>query len=169
MALAGTLAAGSSETWDHKLIEEQKIVADFIEKSVDSFSPWNKKINGPFDLLAGPVRHLCTEYSFESNEEAHAVVRALHPTPAVCGLPRESARLFIQNTEAHDRRLYTGYIGIDFPNGDALYWVNLRCMQVFEDHFELFVGGGITSASNPADEWTETERKSQVLLNKIRI
>jgi isochorismate synthase len=168
MALAGTLASGSNEIWDHKLAEEQKMVADFIENTVDSFSPRKKQIHGPFDLIAGPVRHLCTEYSFESDENVHAVVRALHPTPAVCGLPRESSRIFIQNTELHNRRLYTGYIGIDFPNGDALYWVNLRCMQVFADHFELFVGGGITSGSNPADEWTETERKSQVLLNNIR-
>lgn len=168
MSLAGTLPAAGHEIWDEKLLAEQRMVTSFIDEQIERFNPRNKHLNGPFDLIAGPVRHLCTTFSFESESDVLSFLKVIHPTPAVCGLPREAARNFILQKEAHERRLYTGYIGIELPNGDAFYWVNLRCMQLFNDHFELHLGGGITGRSNPHDEWVETERKAQVLLNVLK-
>jgi len=50
-----------------------------------------------------------------------------------------------------------------FNSGDELQFVNLRCMQVFDDHFELHVGGGVVVGSSPEEEWQETEMKADVL------
>jgi isochorismate synthase len=54
------------------------------------------------------------------------------------------------------------------PSGDEIHFVNLRCMQVFDDHFELHVGGGIVAGSTAADEWHETEIKANVLRNLLQ-
>lgn len=167
VALAGTLATGSKDIWSLKLREEQALVAEFIDDVIDQFNFREKQVRGPVDLVAGPVRHLCTTFSFESDTSVHDLLTALHPTPAVCGLPRDQAREFIEQNENHERRLYTGYIGLDVPDGESIYMVNLRCMQVFDDHFELHLGGGVTSMSTPEEEWEETERKSKVLMNII--
>jgi isochorismate synthase len=61
------------------------------------------------------------------------------------------------------RRLYAGTIGLRFNSGDELHFVNLRCMQVFDDHFELHVGGGVVAGSSREEEWQETEMKADVL------
>ena len=124
-------------------------------------------VNEPQTYVAGPVAHLMSSIHFTSEKSAEKIAEHLHPTPAVGGLPREAAMAFIDSQEEHDRRLYTGFIGIDYANGDADYFVNLRCMQVFSDHFELFLGGGITAASRAESEWEETEHKSKVLLSVI--
>jgi isochorismate synthase len=169
VALAGTLAADSAEAWSPKLVEEQGMVAEFMSETIRKFNPSNSIVTGPNDHAAGPVRHLCTTYSFDCQAPVAQLLDALHPTPAVCGLPRNEARSFIDQYEQHQRRLYTGYLGVKLPSGDALYMVNLRCMQVFDDHFELHLGGGITALSNAAEEWDETERKSMVLLNVLDV
>jgi isochorismate synthase len=168
MSLAGTLATGSNETWNKKLVDEQAMVTSYIEQIIDSFSPMSKSVIGPEDLVAGPVRHLCTYFKFNTEKETKAVLEALHPTPAICGLPKDSALNFISQNEAHERRLYTGYLGVETPDADAMFWVNLRCMQIFDDHYELHIGGGITALSVADEEWEETERKSRVLLNFLR-
>jgi isochorismate synthase len=54
-----------------------------------------------------------------------------------------------------------------FSTGDEIHFVNLRCMQVFSDHFEIHVGGGIVAGSTPEEEWHETELKANVLRNLI--
>jgi isochorismate synthase len=59
-------------------------------------------------------------------------------------------------------------MGIIFPSNDEIHFVNLRCMQVFEDHFELHVGGGIVEGSIPDDEWRETEMKADVLRSLLQ-
>ena len=104
-----------------------------------------------------------TDIRFLSQISSSAIIDALQPTPAVCGLPREEALAFIQQHADFDRRLYAGRIGLHHPSGDEIHFVNLRCMQVFEDHFELHVGGGIVAGSIAADEWRETEIKADVL------
>jgi isochorismate synthase len=170
ISLAGTqpFQADGEYSWSPKLRHEQELVTDFIVKEIERLNVKEISLDGPKVYLAGPVVHLKTDVAFKSGASAEQIAAALHPTPAVCGLPRKSAIDFILSHERHQRRLYTGLFGIDHPNGDADYYVGLRCMQIFPDHFELFVGGGITSESIPDDEWLETEHKSQVLLHAIR-
>ena len=91
------------------------------------------------------------------------IVKALHPTPAVCGYPTEKAREFILANESYDRQYYTGFCGLVEENKLDLY-VNLRCMQLKEGKAHLYVGGGITKDSNPESEFAETQHKAQTML-----
>jgi isochorismate synthase len=94
------------------------------------------------------------------------LIRSLHPTPAVCGLPREKALQLIEKHETHNRNLYAGLIG--YKSKEELnVFVNLRCMQVTENDFLLYVGGGITDQSIPENEWNETENKAKTLMRVL--
>ena len=73
----------------------------------------------------------------------------------------------IQDLEVHNRELYCGFLGtVDSKNCDLK--VNLRCARFSAKEVQIFVGGGITSKSNPNDEFKETEIKSQTLLSVIK-
>ena len=88
----------------------------------------------------------------------------MHPTPAVAGQPKEDAIRFIKQLEPHDRDYYTGYLGPFQHQGDTDLFVNLRCMKITPAYISLYVGGGITLESDPAEEWNETRLKAQSLL-----
>ena len=91
-------------------------------------------------------------------------IRDLHPTPAVCGLPKEKSLDIIYKTEPYDREYYAGYLGM-VENDSVDFYVNLRCMKIYENAAALFVGGGITANSDAKKEWQETELKAKTLLN----
>jgi isochorismate synthase len=96
------------------------------------------------------------------NDHLWQFIRDFHPTPAVCGVPKNAARQLYQKYENHQRDLYTGIIGWAEPENMHLF-VNLRCMQIYQNAAALYVGGGLTQDSDPAKEWLETERKSEAL------
>jgi len=66
--------------------------------------------------------------------------------------------------EQHDRRFYTGFLGPWKLNGHSQLFVNLRCAEIGNDTFNLYVGGGLTANSVSEDEWEETVQKSKTLL-----
>ena len=86
----------------------------------------------------------------------------MHPTPAVCGLPKEKALDLIYKTEPYDREYYAGYLGM-VEKDTVDFYVNLRCMKIYENTAALFVGGGITANSVAKKEWEETELKAETL------
>ncbi len=146
--------------WGDKEKEEQQIVTDYITDKLLPFAEGFMEIAGPYSLRAGKVVHRCSYITLKSNSTLVELASILHPTPAVCGTPTPGAFEFVSSTEAHRRRLYTGYIGVVEPNGNASLYVNLRCMQCFEDHYLLYLGGGITALSDAEKEWEETELKA---------
>jgi isochorismate synthase len=165
MALAGTLPSldsTSGNDWTEKEKHEQQLVTDFIVRQVKDAGASAVSAIGPLELTAGQLKHLKTEIQFNSDKKVTDLLSALHPTPAVCGTPRDKSYAFIVEHEPHQRRLYTGYSGVRSPKGST-FFVNLRCMQWFEDHAELYVGGGITAGSSSASEWNETELKALTL------
>ena len=89
----------------------------------------------------------------------------LHPTPAVCGLPKEEAYRFIIDTENYDRSYYSGIIGWLAPEGDTTLYVNLRCMRIDKDTATLYAGGGILPTSEAESEWEETQHKMDTMRN----
>jgi len=170
VSLAGTqpFDESASLVWSEKLKHEQQLVTDFITEKLAENNATDIGLQGPYTAQAGPLAHLKTDIRFHSDQSSTAIIGVLQPTPAVCGLPRESALAFILENANFDRRLYAGRIGILFPSGDEVHFVNLRCMQVFADHFELHVGGGVVAGSNATDEWHETEIKANVLRNLLQ-
>ncbi len=91
-----------------------------------------------------------------------SLVGALHPTPAVCGLPQREARDFILEHEGWERGFYAGWLGL--IEGDAAdLFVNLRSAVLEDGVATCFGGGGLLRASVLEDEWQETVRKISTL------
>jgi isochorismate synthase len=118
-------------------------------------------IEGPEVLPTAHVAHLRTRITATmEGRSIEDLVDALHPTPAVCGLPVEAALERISQWEDRDRELYAGFWGPWSADGRMELFVNIRCMRLFHDRAELHVGAGITAGSDPAREWEETEHKA---------
>ena len=164
MALAGTQVYTENCQWGAKEQEEQQLVTDYVRTQLASIS---KKITigASYTVKAGHLAHICTDITGElaPNHTILDLLAQLHPTPAVCGTPREIAKDFIMQNEGYDRGFYTGFLGeLDLNNSSDLF-VNLRCMQLIDDKAILYIGGGITAASNPVKEWEETQNKAAVM------
>ena len=97
------------------------------------------------------------------------LLKVLHPTPAVCGLPKEEAYRFILENEGYDRCYYSGFIGWLDPDGRTDLYVNLRCMHIEEEQLTLYAGGGLLASSELNDEWLETEKKLQTIKRLIAV
>jgi isochorismate synthase len=154
--------------WNKKELEEQQLVTDFILDVLAEAGIMDIECDGPRPMQAGNLVHLKTDIRFKVTPQTDMkqLIIALHPTPAVCGLPKEKAFQTIQLIEPHSREYYAGYLGLIQHEELALY-VNLRCMRWMDGKASLFVGGGITAASNPKEEWEETNFKALTLLNVI--
>lgn len=173
IALAGTQKKTSKYPddyiWGAKEQKEQAFVVDYIEEIL------SKSLNGKYKksnstAIAANVVHLKTTFSFDQEKIKNKgdFINDLHPTPAVCGIPKYQAQSFIEKTESHDREYYSGFLGPINLNSQSNLFVNLRCLKVGESQFHLFVGGGITKDSNAQKEWVETELKAESLLAIIR-
>ena len=168
VSLAGTqVNTGEELTWGEKENREQAVVTEFIVEELMAAGARYIEEEGPYTFAAGPVAHLKTDIRFNGDFTLESILHALHPTPAVCGMPRKEAMQFIFEHEKHDRMLYSGPIGIRSPLGLHRVFVNLRCMRVTESQFQLFVGGGIMHNSNASAEWEETENKAKTLLSQL--
>ncbi len=169
VALAGTRPTDDI-IWTDKEINEQKIVQDFIHHILQENDIQNFVERGPVTIIAGTVVHLKTIFQIpadEANGKLGKLIRALHPTPAVCGLPKNQAFDLIKKVEKHERRFYTGFSGPWNLGEESHLFVNLRCAEIGAMGMNIYVGGGITLDSDAKDEWEETVRKSQTLLSVV--
>jgi isochorismate synthase len=167
MSLAGTKKANENRMWTEKEEIEQLLVTDFILEGINGLTLGNVDVDGPYLHQAGPVEHLRTDITFNIDSKREGrLIQQLHPTPAVCGLPRNMAKQVYEAFEIHRRELYTGYIGV-FEAHQTHCYVNLRCAKLIDDELFAFVGGGITDESVPELEWTETENKSKTLFDLL--
>lgn len=179
MALAGTkLYSGKNEiVWGEKEVREQQIVTDHIVKELSGIEI---EVGLPYNKNAGNLVHICTDIhgQLTAEQDLNTLINSLHPTAAVCGLPKNKAVDFISTHEDYDRGFYTGFLGeVNHKNilenesaNDTLpetnLFVNLRCMQIFSEPkatAKLYIGGGITAGSVPESEWDETVAKSEVM------
>jgi isochorismate synthase len=168
MSLAGTKKASDETPWREKETMEQAYVTNFILNEIQKVENVEVAVNGPYTYVAGPVKHLRTDFHFSSETiNGLKLAKSLHPTPAVSGLPRAEALKLIASHEQHDRGFYTGCIGWTINNKSSLY-VNLRCCQLQAHKTYLYLGGGFTIDSKPNEEWEETENKSKTLLNILQ-
>ena len=91
------------------------------------------------------------------------LLKTLHPTPAVCGLPKQASKDFILQNENYARSFYTGFLGEMNVNEKTELFVNLRCAEIQGDEVVIYVGGGVTADSNAQKEWEETYAKTQTI------
>ena len=177
MALAGTQKnTGYQEVvWQDKESQEQQFVTDYIVTELNKVSN-SILVSEPYSIKAGSIWHIKTDISgqLNSTKNLKEVVGLLHPTPAVCGLPKLESKQFILDNENYDRTFYTGYLGelnssstSDKTSSDL--FVNLRCMEIEMDlnlktaKANLFMGCGITKDSIPEKEWEESVNKSMTM------
>ncbi len=169
VALAGTMPMDGESMpteWNKKNREEQALVSEYIRKAIRKFgSKLTEK--GPYTARAGQLVHLKTDFYFKLKDALHLgdILKELHPTPAVCGLPKDDAYRFILDTERNDRNYYSGIIGWLSPEEETTLYVNLRCMQVRKHEAILYAGGGILPTSDAGLEWEETQQKMNTMRN----
>ena len=174
VSLAGTARYLSAEEqeqfqWGSKEREEQAIVSTWIKAILEKHHIQNLGIEGPVNKQAGQLIHLFTRFQGQVPQgfDLNAFISDLHPTPAVCGVPKKEALEYIHQIETHDRAYYTGFLGPLNMESKTHLFVNLRCMQLFQKNVALYLGGGITKDSEPEKEWQETIDKAQTLLAVI--
>ncbi len=174
VSLAGTQVRKYDDDdyyWSTKDIEEQAFVSRYMLDVFFKFDIHQYKTTGPETLESGKVAHLKTSFFFPAGKIADCMgnfIAELHPTPAVCGFPKDLAQEYIQANEPHDRRYYTGYLGPWRLDGQVSLFVNLRCMEITPEQYFLYAGGGITSRSVPEKEWDETNQKARTLMSVIQ-
>jgi isochorismate synthase len=168
VALAGTRKAKTDCTtatrWDHKNKNEQSLVALYLrEVLARNAESWSEEKTET--LTAGNVVHLKTGFSFAypSTDKLGNLLQQLHPTPAVCGLPKEEAYRFILSEEGYDREYYSGFTGYLSADNQTDLYVNLRCMKIESGELKLFAGGGLLPSSSRETEWKETEEKLKTM------
>ncbi|WJS94346.1 chorismate-binding protein [Flavobacterium johnsoniae] len=176
MALAGTQKDNSQNEiiWQQKEKDEQQFVTDFIVKRLREFTA-SVVVSEPYSLKAGSIWHIKTDISgvLKENSTLEEVIDTLHPTPAVCGLPKKKSKAFILENENYDRTFYTGFLGelnstFSENNSSSDLFVNLRCMQIQEDKAILYMGCGITKESIPEKEWEESVNKSMTMKRVLK-
>ncbi|MEK6492827.1 chorismate-binding protein [Myroides odoratimimus] len=177
MALAGTQVNHGQEIveWGQKEQEEQLFVTDFITATLKPFVQ-TISTSEPYSKRAAKVMHICTDITATLNDKnLKPIVEALHPTPAVCGMPKEVARDFLVREEGYYRGYYAGYLGelncnVEQENTDETnLFVNLRCMNIEEDSVNLYIGCGVTIDSDPSSEFIETVNKSSTMKKVLNL
>ncbi|MDR6560742.1 MULTISPECIES: chorismate-binding protein [unclassified Arcicella] len=181
MSLAGTQSAIGdngemlspiSIRWSHKEIEEQAFVSRYVIECFKKIRLREYCESGPKTVQAGNLMHLRTDFKVDTKalnfpQLGTVMLELLHPTSAVCGMPKEPALRLIAETELHHREFYSGFLGPVNIKDESHLFVNLRTVKIQGNHATFFAGCGITADSNPVKEWYETEMKSQTLMNVI--
>lgn len=175
VALAGTQLFKEDKTasWENKEHEEQQFVTDYILNELRDFTT-QVTTTEPYTFRAGTIVHIKTDISAElkDGKSLEDVIKTLHPTPAVCGLPKAHAQQFLLNNEGYDREYYSGFLGelnCNFETGSPKtdLFVNLRCMKIENNTAHLYIGCGITKDSDPEKEFYETVNKSMTMRKVI--
>mgnify|MGYP003608069363 CR=1 FL=1 len=114
MSLAGTQKNKGEKdvVWEKKEMEEQQFVTDFILNNLKELTS-EVSVSSPYTAKAGTLAHIKTDIEgvINDNSSLKEIVSVLHPTPAVCGLPKETAKDFIIENEGYEREYYTGFLG----------------------------------------------------------
>lgn len=178
VALAATQAYNDDvdledTTWSQKDIEEQAMVSRYIINCFKKIRLREFEEIGPRTHLSGNLVHLKTDYNVDMDQVDYpqlgsVMLELLHPTSAVCGMPKEPAKDFILKNEGFDREYFSGFLGPVNLKNESNIFVNLRCMKLMQQHAKLFAGAGIITNSNPDKEWNETEIKMQTLLKVLK-
>lgn len=172
IALAGTMklegeqlkSEGESVSWSTKNIQEQRYVATYIAECLEQFTNEFHE-EGPSTVRAADLVHLRSDFTFTLPEHGRIgdLLQTLHPTPAVCGLPKRETFQFIIRNEHTPRRYYSGFMGMLDPERETHLYVSLRCMNIEGGCCHLYAGGGLLKDSVLEQEWQETEAKLETM------
>ncbi|MFC5065180.1 isochorismate synthase [Actinomycetospora atypica] len=160
-AVGAALLASAKDRHEHALVVDD--VAAALRGVCDDL-----EVPGTPSLIrTDALWHLSTTIRGRSELPALDIARALHPTPAVGGVPRAAAKRAIAEIEPHDRGFYTGMVGWSDASGDGEWVVALRCGDVSGSTAHLYAGAGIVPGSVPASELAETATKLETMLASL--
>ena len=178
--MAGTAPRGGDPTTDARLAagllasptyrHEHQITIDMVH---DTLLPWCSYLDyeaEPSVVGVANVQHLATLVEGRLSQPAPSVlalVRALHPTPAVNGWPRDAATAWINEHEGFDRGRYAGAVGWVDGAGNGTWAVSIRCADVDGATARVVAGNGIVATSDPDTELAETQAKLQAMLGAL--
>ncbi len=176
-ALAGSVARGDTPEADHELMasltgsektqHEQGVVVDTIREQLAPLGEVHVADQTVRKLAT--IQHLRTPIRADLDGEEHvlSIVEALHPTPAVGGLPPERAWETIRETETFERGWYAAPVGWFDADGDGEFAVAIRSAVANDETVTLFAGNGIVADSDPGEEWEEVQLKYRPILDAL--
>jgi isochorismate synthase len=162
------LAAGLTESAKDQI--EHRFTIDMVH---DTLLPWCSYLDEeatPSIVAMANVQHLATLVEGQLSSPPASVIelmRALHPTPAVNGSPREVALELIERYEGIDRARYGGPVGWVDAAGNGAWTVGIRSAELDGHRARLFAGVGVVADSDPDAELAETRAKFEAMLNAI--
>jgi menaquinone-specific isochorismate synthase len=178
--MAGTAARGGDPASDARLAasllastkdrEEHQITIDMVHDTLLNWCSYIDYEAEPSIVPVANVQHLATLVEGRLSQPAPSVlelVQALHPTPAVCGSPRDEALAFILEHEGFDRGRYAGAVGWVDREGNGSWAVSLRCAALDGPMALLYAGNGIVADSDAETELAETRAKFQAMLSAL--
>ncbi|MCF8242686.1 MAG: isochorismate synthase [Melioribacteraceae bacterium] len=179
-ALAGSNPRGKDSIEDDRLgneliqskknREEHNAVVEFI---LDAFAELTDNVEydqQPILKKLPNIQHLWTPIraKLNTNKSIFSLIKQIHPTPAICGVPWSGAQKFIIELEGYDRGLYSGVIGwFNFYN-EGEFTVAIRSALYQENSLYAFAGCGIVEGSDPMMEYEETELKLKPILSLLK-
>lgn len=178
-AVAGSVARGDSEEEQkalaRSLLRSRKNRAEHrlcVEDVVERLGPISEQVHAeaePHVLTLSTIQHLETviDSNLKPGETVLSVLGTLHPTPAVCGLPRDLALDFLREVEPFQRGWYSGPVGWFDGDGNGVFVPALRSAVGKGSEWRLFAGAGIVAGSDPRREWEETRIKFLPVLRAL--
>lgn len=176
-ALAGSIRRGETPDEDlilekellasKKNLNEQKAVVHFIANSFSEFATDIEYNPDPIIRKLPNIQHLWTpiKAKLSKNRSVFAVLKSIHPTPAICGVPWSNALISIRAMEKHARGLYAGIIGWFNFNNEGEFAVSIRSALIKDNELYAFAGCGIVDGSDPIAEYEEINLKLKPILN----
>jgi len=177
-ALAGSTGRGDTTAEDEWLsrqlrtsekdIHEHDLVVETIRNQLRPFASTVAAGDRTIRRLA-TVQHLRTPIRADLMTDEHvlSLVEALHPTPAVGGLPPDVALRTIREAEGFDRGWYAAPVGWLDAAGDGTFAVGIRSALARDASASLFAGAGIVADSDPDREWDEVQLKYRPMLDGL--
>jgi menaquinone-specific isochorismate synthase len=179
-AVAGSIRRGDSAREQAELAArllasdkdraEQRIALDDMLARLETVGHQIRTDPQPHVLTLARIQHLETEIraSIPGDTGILDLLRLLHPTPAVCGLPRDAAMDFLADEEPFERGWYAGPVGFFDVEGNGVFAPALRMGVMTAGGWRLFAGAGIVEGSVPALEWEETAIKFRPMLEALQ-
>ena len=156
----------------HELLENEKEIYEHnlvVEDIIEKLKPFSDKINSEKTAVvdAKNLAHLKTKITATpQTTNVFNVIDSLHPTSAVCGMPKRESINFLRETESFDRGLFASPFGV-FNRKFMDISVAIRCCHIEKSRVELFSGVGVVPQSDPEKEWDELEHKIQPYLDLL--
>ncbi len=153
-----------------KELNEHRNVVDFIRENLHEFVATEPIEDQPEIKKLKNIQHIRTNITANVKDGINIldIVNKLHPTPAVCGLPKKEAFELIESTEKFDRGLYSGILGWFNEHQVGEFIVGLRSALFTNNNLYAFAGCGIVEGSDPALEYKETEMKLKPILSLLK-